>query len=231
MELPPPLPLDADEPNAQAYCARLARACAPILTRPIGIHSSEPIRQARFWSAWLGRVEFDAATREDHAHRFGEMIADEGAARQALALWRGVEVWHEAYRTRAPRYALRHLMSDLSEDAYCANWHFDTEYALWELIQGERDAWMRLSADDPQIAELRRLHEATDGWWRHNDLLEGGLGAREFVSTELWRNIYVATVDDPERATVAVVDGKLLKGKAAVKAAAHLLSPLVKKKR
>ncbi len=224
MELPPPLPLDSDEPAAQAYCARLARACAPILTRPTGIRSSEPIRQAHFWLDYVGRVEYDAATRED-ARRFGEIIADEGAARQALALWRSVEAWHEAYRTRAPPYALRHLMSDLSEDACCANWHFDTEYALWELVQGERDAWMRLSADDPQIAELRRLHEGTDGWWRHNDLLDGGLGAREFVATEDWRKIYAANVDDPDRATFAIVDGKLLRGKQAVDTAARLLNP------
>lgn len=190
-----PLPPTADEPAAQAYVAKLSRACAPILTRPIGIESSEPIRMATFWIAHLAQVEFDATVREDLARRFGPAIADDDAAREALALWRSVAAWHEHYRTRAPRYALRHLMSDLSEDAYCASWHDDTEFALWELIQGERDAWMNLSAADPRIAELRRLHEETGGWWRHNDTFNGGWGAREFVETERWRQLYALTVD------------------------------------
>lgn len=59
-----------------------------------------------------------------------------------------------------------------------ASWHFDTEFALWELIQGDHDAWMRLSENDPRIAELHSLHEATRSWWRLNDDPDNGWGAK-----------------------------------------------------
>lgn len=224
MDLPPPLSLDADEPTAQHYVEQLSRACEAIVTRPLQAGSLEPVRAADLWIAQLARVELDAATRVDLARRFGPGIADEKAARQALALWRSVESWHEGFRARTPRYALRHLMSDLSEDAYCASWHPDTEFALWELIHGGRHAWMRLSGNDPRIAELRRLHEATGGWWRHNDDLDDGWGATEFVPTPDWRKIYALTVRNRDRAMFAVVDGKPLRGKPAMQGVVSLLN-------
>lgn len=224
MDLPPPLSLDADEPTAQHYVEQLSRACVAIVIRPIRTGALEPIRIADLWIAQLARVELDAITRKDLDRRFGPGIADEKAARQALALWRSVESWHEAFRARTPRYALRHLMSDLSEEAYCASWHFDTEFALWELIQGDRDAWMRLSGNDPRIAELRRLHEETGGWWRYNDDLDDGWGAPEFIATDHWRDIYALNVRNPERATFAVVGGKPLRGKPAIQAVTSLLN-------
>ena len=30
---------------------------------------------------------------------------------------------------------MRNLMSDLSEDAACASWHFDPEYCPWEQLR------------------------------------------------------------------------------------------------
>ena len=121
MQLPDLLPLDTDEQGAQTYIARLAEACAPILVNPPPLQPDNPIYFARFWLAYLAPIEYGPATRADLARRLGESILNEAAARQALALWRGVEAWHAAHLARDPRYALRHLMSDLSEDAYCAS--------------------------------------------------------------------------------------------------------------
>jgi len=129
-----------------------------------------------------------------------------------------------------PRHALRELMSELSEDAYCAAWHPDTEYRLWEILKGERSAWMALAVADQRIAELRRLHLATGGWWRWNPELDGGWGDQEFVSAADWERLYAATVDDKERHLFAVIDGKPLRGADALKATSDLLGPLLRKK-
>ncbi len=129
-----------------------------------------------------------------------------------------------------PRDALRELMSELSEDAYCASWHPDTEYRLWEILKGERDAWMRLDAKDPRIVTLRRLRAATGGWWRWNPALDDGWGDPEFVPTETWQQIYAATVNDKDRHLFAVIDGKPLRGHDALKATSEVLGPLLKKR-
>jgi hypothetical protein len=128
-----------------------------------------------------------------------------------------------------PRAALRALMSELSEDAYCASWHYDTEYRLWEILQGRRSGWMALAGDDPRIAELRRLHALTGGWWWLNPARGDGLGEKEFLPTAAWEDTYARMVDDRDRAIFAVIDGKPLRGKAALKATAKLLRPLLKR--
>lgn len=127
------------------------------------------------------------------------------------------------------RIALRVLMSELSEDAYCAGWHIDTEYRLWEMLVGERRRWMGLSVDDPRIEELRRLHVATGGWWRFNPELNDGCGDQEFVATEAWGQLYVRTVNDRERSVFAVIGGKILRGQNALDASARVLRPYPKK--
>ena len=126
------------------------------------------------------------------------------------------------------RAALRELMSELSEDACCASWHLDTEYRLWELLQGKRPGWMALSADDPRLVELRRLHELTGGWWWWN--ITDGLGEKEFLPTAAWEETYARMVDDKDRALFAVIGGKPLRGEAAVDATAKLLQPLLKRR-
>jgi hypothetical protein len=93
------------------------------------------------------------------------------------------------------RAALRQAMSELSEQAHGAGWHFDTGYALWQILIGARVAWMRLGGDDSPLAELRRLHEAVGGWWRWNAEPDGGWGDTEFVTTATWQDIDARTVD------------------------------------
>jgi hypothetical protein len=127
------------------------------------------------------------------------------------------------------RIALRELMSELSEEACCASWHYDTEYRLWELLQERRSSWMVLAADDSRVAELRRLHELTGGWWWWNPKCGDFLGEKEFLATAAWEAIYAATVDDKERAVFAVIDGKPLRGEAAIRATARLLRPVLKR--
>jgi hypothetical protein len=128
------------------------------------------------------------------------------------------------------RAALRELMSELSEEAYCASWHYDTEYRLWEILQGQRTGWAGLAANDPRIAELRRLHELTGGWWWWNPARGAGLGEKEFLPTAAWKDTYARMIDDKDRALFAVIDGKPLRGQEAVDATARLLRPLLKRR-
>ena len=118
------------------------------------------------------------------------------------------------------RHALRELMSELSKDAYCAAWHYDTEYRLWEILKHGRRGWMALSADDPRISELRRRHEVIGGWWWLNPVLGDGddLGEKEFVTAAAWEAIYARMVDGKDGAIFAEIGGKPLRGEAALKA-------------
>jgi hypothetical protein len=222
LPLPEPLSLTANEHVANAYAAALTEACAAILHKPVVSCHDDAEAQARLWLLYLGHMDFDPAKRQEIFEKFGQGVRDEEAARRAIALWERVQDWHAAELARNPRFAMRHLMSDLSEEAYCASWHFDTEYRLWELLNGERESWMRLDKSDPRLGELRRLHEATGGWWWRNDKLNGGWGAKEFLLTEEWEKVYALCVDDRDRAIWAVIGGKLLKGQAAVDATAKL---------
>jgi hypothetical protein len=127
------------------------------------------------------------------------------------------------------RVALRDLMSELSEEAYCAAWHYDTEYALWEILQGVRLAWMRLDGDDARIAALRRLHEVVDGWWRWNPELDDGSADEAFLTTTEWQDIYARTVNDKIRRSRVVIGGKVLRGTEAREAVHRLLGPSLRK--
>lgn len=70
---------------------------------------------------------------------------------------------------KADQRALAQYMSDLSEQAYCAGWMGDLEYALWEVVLGERREYGRVTFSDEQAADLRRLSAACGGWIAFDD--------------------------------------------------------------
>lgn len=74
---------------------------------------------------------------------------------------------YEAALDRDAAKQLREVMSDLSEDAYCAGWLIGLEYDLWGFLCNglpESESWgmSEISTDD--LVELRRLSEAAGGW-------------------------------------------------------------------
>jgi hypothetical protein len=225
------LALEATEAEASVYATALAEACLPIMERPVSVPLCDLASMARGWLLYLERVADNPAARQAMLEKFGQGVRDDEAALRAVPLWQRVEAWHAAERARNPRFALRELMSELSEDAYCAGWHVDTEYSLWETLQGRRSAWMRLDGSDPRLGELRRLHLETGGWWWMSPKLDGGWGDLEFLPTETWEQVYAAMVDDKERRSCAVIDGKILRGDEAVAAVAKLLKLSSKKPR
>jgi len=186
--LPDLLDLEATEEQAAAYAKQLADACYDIEADGME-HGLKPLDIPHIWLSDL---------------RHGDIV-DLPAAARAITLWERVKAWKKAERARNPRYALRELMSDISERAYCASWHFDTEYTVWQLLQGLRTEWARFDVSDPVDAALldavRKASASSDGWWWWPDGADGAV----FVPLNQWLQIYVRTLDDPDRGLVAVV--------------------------
>lgn len=67
--------------------------------------------------------------------------------------------------------ALYELMSDISEECYCAGWMSGNEYTLWEMVANP-DAGRNYGQDsvtDEQIADLRAISNEIGGWIRWRD--------------------------------------------------------------
>jgi hypothetical protein len=80
--------------------------------------------------------------------------------------------------------ALYELMSDISEDCYCAGWTMDNEFWLWDALNDPADErrYGRWAITDQQIAVLRVLSTLCDGWWAWPDK------ERVFMRMEAWRS-------------------------------------------
>lgn len=62
--------------------------------------------------------------------------------------------------------ALRVMMSDISEEAYCATWMHDNEYVLWGMVQGDIDPYYGMYAvSREEIATLKTLSEDAGVWF------------------------------------------------------------------
>jgi len=118
-------------------------------------------------------------------------------------------------KTKDPEAAeeLVAMMSDKSEECYCAGWHSGIEFMLWEMLQeqeadrppspyrqGGRREFGLGGIGDEEFVRLRELHEKAGGWWRwEND--EGTIcaGGTVFVTTEEWKAIVAGKGKQGER--------------------------------
>jgi len=78
---------------------------------------------------------------------------------------------------------LARLMSDLSEDYFCAGWLIGCEYALWADLTGSKvhgEAAWGISVEEKE--ELRVAHELAGGWimWPQDT------PDRTYLTTEEW---------------------------------------------
>jgi len=64
----------------------------------------------------------------------------------------------------AEQAALAQYMSDLSEEAYCAGWMDGLEYALWQVVLGDRTDYGHLTFTPEHASTLRRLSASCRGW-------------------------------------------------------------------
>lgn len=68
---------------------------------------------------------------------------------------------------------LRSLMSDLSEDCWCAGWLSDCEHSLWGFVTEGPGRWGMGAVDQLAVDELRCLSDKAGGWWTWSDALDG----------------------------------------------------------
>ena len=83
--------------------------------------------------------------------------------------------------------ALASLMSDISQEHYCAGWMNDLEQRLWGMLQGKDRQYGNGVVSDANIAQLRSLHEKCGGWivWQGRDAGHEPSGMK-FVTTAEW---------------------------------------------
>jgi hypothetical protein len=110
--------------------------------------------------------------------------------------WDGLAERIEAIQpliTEAAKDRLYNLMSDISEECYCAGWMSGNEYTLWAMVRdpaaSRHYGMSEVSAED--VEELRQLSEQLGGWvvwWDDGD--EPGLPAtawgRRFLPMAEW---------------------------------------------
>jgi hypothetical protein len=110
----------------------------------------------------------------------------------------------------AKHHELYQLMSDISEDCYCAGWITENEYGIWAALQtGDRTYGMSEMNPD-QLKRCGELAQELDGWiiWLDDytdpTLPSEKLGPR-FVSMGAWLDICLsrgmseADLKDPTR--------------------------------
>lgn len=92
----------------------------------------------------------------------------------------GRERWH----------ALASMMSEVSEDHYCAGWLVDLEYELWEIITEKNRPFGFGYIDPGKLLAIASLARELGGWivWQHNDDPEKS--GERFVTFEEFEPMY-----------------------------------------
>lgn len=80
--------------------------------------------------------------------------------------------------------ALAALISDLSEEGWCAGWEHGVEREAWYVANGERSHIGRHEVEPSERDALLALHKMLDGWVTWDS--ERG---RRFVTTAEWLKI------------------------------------------
>lgn len=125
-------------------------------------------------------------------HACGPGIEAEGAARRAAADAKDAELaaLNEKSLTSCPdpnaARELLQLMSDLSEEAYCASWMTGIEFQLWEMLHGGERAYGNSVITLAELGQVRDLSGRCDGWWMWHEGLDGEI----FIRLEPWRLVY-----------------------------------------
>jgi hypothetical protein len=157
---------NADFSNREAgRCCRCTRCNEPVDTDDVGV--------LRFCTKCLPVDNAEQAVRDAK----WQADLDRTEAVQAEHLLASKDKWAADQ--------LRDVMSEISEDYYCAGWLNGLEYSLWGMLEGCDRGFGFGSVTDAEIAGLRELHERCGGWWRW----EKGVG-EVFVATEEWRQFY-----------------------------------------
>ncbi|MBI4784504.1 MAG: hypothetical protein HY785_24780 [Oscillatoriophycideae cyanobacterium NC_groundwater_1537_Pr4_S-0.65um_50_18] len=61
------------------------------------------------------------------------------------------------------------MMSDISEEAWCAGWKHGCEYDIWKIAIGEKTTFGQWDIPPEIAAKLKRLASECRGWWCWDD--------------------------------------------------------------
>jgi hypothetical protein len=79
--------------------------------------------------------------------------------------------------------ALYELMSDISEECYCAGWMSGNEYSLWRIVSDPNASrrYGQGEVTEQQVTDMRTMADSCGGWIRwHDDEDEPNLDADEW---------------------------------------------------
>lgn len=86
---------------------------------------------------------------------------------------------------------LAELMSEISEDCWCAGWLSGLEFDLWEMVQGGPRRFGMGEVSEEDVQRLRVLSNECGGWivWNMDK------GDTSFVPLAEWEAIYAAETE------------------------------------
>lgn len=90
----------------------------------------------------------------------------------------------------AAAIAMGAIVSDISEDTYCAGWMNGIEFALWGVLHGDMEDYAGVTASDPRMVALDVLSRKFDGWVMWDNTVKYRWTA--FVPTDKWVALYAA---------------------------------------
>lgn len=85
---------------------------------------------------------------------------------------------------------LASLMSDISEDHYCAGWLIGLEYTLWRAVMRHPESYVFgfRPIETEQVAELKALAEELKGWVVWDDDI-----GEKFIPIDEWLPMFELT--------------------------------------
>lgn len=136
-------------------------------------HSDLTIEQLRKWG-FEGMTCDPCAKKEAEKRVQIDAACARYQARRKASLEKSLDV--------ASAEKLEDLMSDISEDRFCAGWLVGIEYMLWPPALGDHD---------PDRKLLLRLSEKSGGWWIWSSNKDEPCDSGEvFVTIDEWLKMY-----------------------------------------
>jgi hypothetical protein len=80
---------------------------------------------------------------------------------------------------------LYELMSDISEDCWCAGWLDGNEYSIWDAMQTGNLTYGMGAIDKESLEKVRELSKELNGWVIWDD----ALNENAFVTADEWLKI------------------------------------------
>lgn len=130
---------------------------------------------------WAGEVCEQCLPEQEAEEQDRQDRAELSAKKSQLALRRSLRKALD----KDSALRLREVMSDISEDQYCASWLCDLEFILWSIVRGGRKLFGDGKLKKAELQSLKSLHKKANGWW----YFDPQVGTQLFITTEEWQEM------------------------------------------